>query len=47
LFKELRAVDKESQTQAAEFLRVQQARGGTVLRPAMAAATATETPTAP
>jgi Ca-activated chloride channel homolog len=38
LFKELRAVNKESQTQAAEFLRVQQARGGTVLRPAIAAA---------
>ncbi len=38
LFKELRAVNKQSQTQAAEFLKVQQARGGTVLRPAMAAA---------
>jgi Ca-activated chloride channel family protein len=38
LFKELRAVNKESQAQAVEFLRVQQARGGTVLRPAMSAA---------
>ncbi len=38
LFKELRAVNKASQTQAAEFLRVQQAHGGTVLRPAIAAA---------
>ena len=38
LFKELRAVNKESQAQAVEFLRAQQARGGTVLRPAMAAA---------
>jgi Ca-activated chloride channel homolog len=38
LFKELRAVNKESQTKAFEFLNAQQARGGTVLRPAMAAA---------
>ena len=38
LFKELRAVNKESQAKAVEFLRAQQARGGTVLRPAMAAA---------
>lgn len=38
LFKELQAVNKESQTKAFEFLNAQQARGGTVLRPAMAAA---------
>ncbi|HEV3300225.1 MAG TPA: VIT domain-containing protein [Planctomycetaceae bacterium] len=38
LFKELRAVNKESLAKAVEFLRAQQARGGTVLRPAMAAA---------
>lgn len=38
LFKELRSVNTASQTQAYEFLRAQEARGGTVLRPAMAAA---------
>jgi Ca-activated chloride channel family protein len=37
-FKELRPVNKESQAKGVEFLRAQQARGGTVLRPAMAAA---------
>jgi Ca-activated chloride channel family protein len=38
LFKELRAVNQASQAQAAEFLKTQQARGGTVLRPAISAA---------
>lgn len=38
LFRELRPVTAESQTQAVDFLRAQQGRGGTVLRPAMAAA---------
>ncbi len=38
LFKELRAVNKESQAKAVDFLRAQQARGGTVLRPAISAA---------
>jgi Ca-activated chloride channel family protein len=38
LFKALRSVTDESKGQAVEFLRVQQGRGGTVLRPAMAAA---------
>jgi Ca-activated chloride channel homolog len=38
LFKELRPVNQASQAQAAEFLKAQEARGGTVLRPAMAAA---------
>jgi hypothetical protein len=37
-FKELRPANKESQAKAVEFLKAQQARGGTVLRPAMAAA---------
>lgn len=38
LFKELRPVTDDSKAQAVEFLRGQQGRGGTVLRPAMAAA---------
>jgi Ca-activated chloride channel homolog len=38
LFKELRPANKDSQAKALEFLKAQQARGGTVLRPAMAAA---------
>jgi len=38
LFRELRPVADESKAQAVEFLKVQQGRGGTVLRPAMAAA---------
>jgi Ca-activated chloride channel homolog len=38
LFKELKPVSKDSQTKALEFLRAQQARGGTVLRPAISAA---------
>lgn len=38
LFKELRPVNKQNQTQAVDFLNAQQARGGTVLRPAMSAA---------
>jgi len=38
LFNELRAVNPESQGKAVEFLRAQQGRGGTVLRPAMATA---------
>jgi Ca-activated chloride channel family protein len=38
LFKELKPANKESQTKALEFLRAQQARGGTVLRPAISAA---------
>ncbi len=38
LFNELRVVTPESQARAVEFLRAQQGRGGTVLRPAMATA---------
>ncbi|MEX0718190.1 MAG: VIT and VWA domain-containing protein [Planctomycetaceae bacterium] len=38
LFNGLQPVDASSQAQAVEFLRAQQARGGTVLRPAMATA---------
>jgi Ca-activated chloride channel family protein len=38
LFSALQTVTPELQAQAAEFLRSQQARGGTVLRPAMATA---------
>jgi Ca-activated chloride channel family protein len=38
LFNSLRPVDDAAQTEAAGFLRTQQARGGTVLRPAMATA---------
>jgi Ca-activated chloride channel family protein len=38
LFSELRAVDAASQDEAAQFLRAQQGRGGTVLKSAMALA---------
>lgn len=38
LFKELLPVTAESQAKAVAFLKIQQGRGGTVLRPAMAAA---------
>lgn len=38
LFNELRGVTPESQAKAVEFLRAQQGRGGTILRPAMATA---------
>lgn len=38
LFGQLRSVADDAKSQAVEFLKVQQGRGGTVLRPAMAAA---------
>ncbi len=38
LFNQLQPVNEQSQSQAVEFLRSQQGRGGTVLRPAMATA---------